>query len=165
MIFLRYTPWNIPKQFSHIFDLIYVRVARAREIAAFYRYSRQNGLYIQIVRSYIKRVYVFFALVLSTKVLVYVYHDRLAVFIKLSNGSDHSSFLEHSDEKGTKKHEKTMDTYLKEKLHFHRWGRWKCSDAYAYTYLKIDMCKLCWAILAERPKSTKHVKYRVKPWL
>ena len=88
-------------------------VDRARKIAAFHGYSRQNGLHIQLVRLCVKRVYVFFALVLSTKVLVYVYHDRLAVFIKLSNGSDHSSFLEHSDEKGTKKHEKTMDTYLK----------------------------------------------------
>ena len=105
MIFATILHETLSNQFSHIFDLIYVRVARARKIAAFYRYSRQNGLYIQIVRSYIKRVYVFFALILSTKVLVYVYHDRLAVFIKLSNGSDHSSFLEHSDEKGTKKHE------------------------------------------------------------
>ena len=156
MIFHRYTPWNVPEQFSHIFDLIYVRVERARKIVAFQRYSRQNGLYIQIVRSYIKRVYVFFALVLSTKVLVYVYHDRLAVFIKLSKGSDHSSFFSISIKRRTKKHEKAMDTYFRKKRLFHRWGRWKCPNMYTYTYFKINMCKLCWAILTEKPKSTKH---------
>ena len=102
MIFHRYAPWNVPEQFSHIFDLIYVRVARAREIAAFHRYSRQNGLYIQIVRSYAKRVYVFFALVLSTKVIVYVCHDRLAVFTKLSKRSGHSSFFNVSIKNGPK---------------------------------------------------------------
>ena len=102
MSFHRYTPWNVPEQFSHIFDLIYVRVERAREIAAFYRYSRQNGLYIQLVRSYPKSVYVFFAVVLSTKVIVYVCHDRLAVFTKLSKRSDHSSFFLDSMKSGPK---------------------------------------------------------------
>ena len=80
----------IPKQLSHIFGLIYVQVARARKIYVFHRYSRQIGLYVQLAWSYAKHVYVFFALVLSTKVIVYVCHDRLAVFTKLSNGSDHS---------------------------------------------------------------------------
>ena len=163
MISHRYAPWNAPET-THAYFIVYVQVARARKTYAFHRYSRQNGLYIQIVRSYIKRVYVFFALVLSTKVLVYVYHDRLAVFRKLSNGSDHSSFLEHSDEKGTKKHEKTMDTYFRKKQLFHRWGRWKRPNMYTYTYLKINMCKLCWAILTEKPKSTKSVNYRIKIW-
>ena len=100
-----------------------MQVARARKIAAFHGYNRENRLYIQLVRSRAKRVYVFFSVVLSTKVIVYVCHDRVAVFTEFSNRSDHSSLFEHIDEQLNQKHEKTMDTYLKEKLLFHRWGR------------------------------------------
>ena len=164
MIFTAIPHETLPNQFSHIFQLIYVRVERARKIAAFHCYSRQNGLYIQLVRSYAKRVYVLFALVSWTKVIVYVCHDRLAVFTKLSKRSDHSSCLNISLKNWPKSMRKPW-THISRKNYFSTAVDGESVQICVLTHILRWICvSYDGTFWRKKTKSTKHVNYRIKRW-